>query len=240
MFKNSWKGQWRGKAPSGDVHVRSREVVRPTGSIMRGKFPSRKNGRMVHYEGLLEGDAVFLFETSPNIVCYREQPRTILYPDGNKLRRYTPDFELTLTTGETLLVEVKHVDSLKDPELIHKLACIDTYLTRSGQQFHVLTSDAIRLEPRLSNCKEIRSGLPRIWPQYQALQNLCWRLKPYFPLPYQDAKKLLDSHQYALSSLIVAGLITLDISQPLQTNCHVHINKELHHESFWIAKKYGY
>jgi hypothetical protein len=34
---------------------------------MRGKFPSRKNGRMVHHEGLLELDAIYLFEASPLI-----------------------------------------------------------------------------------------------------------------------------------------------------------------------------
>jgi len=54
---------------------------------------------MVHHEGLLELDAIYLFETSPRVVRYREQPPTIHYADGAKLRRYTPDFELLLVTG---------------------------------------------------------------------------------------------------------------------------------------------
>lgn len=54
---NMWQGYWQGKAPSGIPHQRAREILRPTGGIVRGKFPSRKNGRMVQHEGLLELDA---------------------------------------------------------------------------------------------------------------------------------------------------------------------------------------
>ena len=117
MASQLWQGTWLGRSPAGDQHRRSREVVRPTGGIVRGKFPSRKNGRMVHHEGLLELDAIYLFEASPQIVRYREQPVTIKYPDGARLRRYTPDFELVLTTGEVVLIEVKPMRSLKDDEV---------------------------------------------------------------------------------------------------------------------------
>lgn len=107
MPHHLWHGNWRGKIPDGDVHQRARTIIRPTGGIVRGKFPSRKNGRMVHHEGLLELDAIYLFEASPLIARFREQPITIQYPDGTRLRRYTPDFELVLATGEIVLVEIK-------------------------------------------------------------------------------------------------------------------------------------
>jgi len=119
MPKNLWKGMWNGCRPVGDIHQRSREVISPSGGIVRGKFPSRKNGRMVHHEGLLELEAIYLFETSPRIVRYREQPITINYPDGARLRRYTPDFELVLTTGEIVLIEVKPIRSLQHDEVRH-------------------------------------------------------------------------------------------------------------------------
>jgi len=93
MTSNLWNGCWRGLTPAGDVHRRARNVITPSGGIVRGKFPSRKNGRMVHHEGLLELEAIYLFECSPCIIRYREQPVTIHYPDEAKLRRYTPDFE---------------------------------------------------------------------------------------------------------------------------------------------------
>jgi hypothetical protein len=62
---------------------------------------------MIHHEGLLELDAIYIFETSPRIVRYREQMPAIRYADGARLRRYTPDFEVVLDTGETITVEVK-------------------------------------------------------------------------------------------------------------------------------------
>jgi hypothetical protein len=73
MSINFWKGDWRGTIPYGNDHQRSREVIRHTGNIVRVKFVSRKNGRMVHNEGLLELDASYLFEMSPWIVRYGER-----------------------------------------------------------------------------------------------------------------------------------------------------------------------
>ena len=59
MSANPWRGRWHGRTPAGDIHRRAREVISPSGGIVRGKFPSRKNGRMVHHEGLLELDAIY-------------------------------------------------------------------------------------------------------------------------------------------------------------------------------------
>jgi hypothetical protein len=66
MSSNLWLGRWRGVTPAGDNHHRARNVITPLGSIVRGKFPSRKNGRMVHNEGLLELEAIYLFDTVNN------------------------------------------------------------------------------------------------------------------------------------------------------------------------------
>lgn len=79
MTSNLWNGSWRGRAPSGDSHRRSREVISPSGGIMRSKFPSRKNGRLVHCEGLLELDAAHLFElVSGKTIRVEVKPETSL------------------------------------------------------------------------------------------------------------------------------------------------------------------
>lgn len=59
-------------------------------------------------EGLLELDAIYHFENSPLTSAYTEQPETIQYPDGNRVRHYTPDFELFLADGSSALIEIKH------------------------------------------------------------------------------------------------------------------------------------
>ena len=72
--------------------ISAREVVRPTGGILRGFVPSRKNGRLVHHEGLLERDAITLFEAHHRVAQYREQPMTLQYPDGSAFTALHPGF----------------------------------------------------------------------------------------------------------------------------------------------------
>lgn len=84
------------------------------------------------HEGLLKLDAIYLFETHPGIVVYREQLLTLRHPDGLRLRRYTPNCELVLVNGEVVLVEIKPIRSLADAEVRHKLDCIEQNLRREG------------------------------------------------------------------------------------------------------------
>lgn len=162
MSKYLWQGRWQGRNPVGDSHQRARKIISPSGGIVRGKFPSRKNGRMVHYEGLLELDAVYLFETSPEFVRYREQPPKIHYPDGPKLRRYTPDFELLLVTGESVTIEVKPTRFLETAKTRHKFDRIEEHMRRSNISFVILTEQVIRQEPRLYSLRWIYHQAARI------------------------------------------------------------------------------
>jgi hypothetical protein len=161
---------------------RAREVVRPTGGIVRGKFPSRKNGCMVHHEGLLELDALYLFEWSAHILRYREQPLTMTYPDGNRLRRYTPDFALTLIDGSKVLLEIKPISNLNKPNIHHKFLCIADHLRRSEQAFEVITDQVIREQPRLANLKLIHHGAKRFPVSHDALRIGLQRFARHFPM----------------------------------------------------------
>ena len=53
---------------------RARQPTRNFSGLFRGKFPSMKVNRMIHWESLLERDAIMLFEFSPGVASYREQP----------------------------------------------------------------------------------------------------------------------------------------------------------------------
>ncbi|WP_051180261.1 TnsA endonuclease N-terminal domain-containing protein [Caballeronia insecticola] len=106
----------RPTARQGIHHVPARQVVRPTGGIFRGRFPSQKSGRTVAFESLIERDALLLFEFSRGVVSYREQPYSIYYSFEEKTRKYTPDFELTLASGAVLLIEVKPEEKALAPD----------------------------------------------------------------------------------------------------------------------------
>lgn len=177
--------------PAGDSHRRAREIINPSGGIIRGKFPSRKNGRIVHHEGLLELDAIYLFETAPRVVRYREQPPTIHYSDGAKLRRYTPDFELLLVTGKTVLIEVKPIRRLTDSEVRHKLDYVTTHLRRSVTPFVILTDKSLRDEPRQSSMRWLYHQAMHVLPTVDAMRVALHRYRSRFPTSIRESAILL-------------------------------------------------
>lgn len=240
MTTHLWQGTWKGRSPAGDQHSRSREIVRPTGGIVRGKFPSRKNGRMVHHEGLLELDAIYLFETSPEVVRYREQPATIRYPDGPRLRRYTPDFELLLSNDDIILVEVKPMRSLENEETRHKLDCVATYLQRSGQKFFILTDAIIRQEPQLSSLRWVYHHASRVPPSIEAGLVAIRRHRQCFPLPIGSAVTLLGENGVDPFSLLIAGLLRCELGQAISTDTCITLATEADHGWFWISREHGF
>lgn len=235
-----WQGAWRGRSPDGRVHDRARQVVRPSGGIVRGKFPSRKNGRMVHHEGLLELDAIYLFETSPRILSYREQPDTFSYPDGARLRRYTPDFELTLATSEQVLIEVKPRCSLEYHEVTHKLTCVADHLRRSSRRFIVLDDHTLRREPRQSNLRGIYHQAPRIPPSMAACRAALNRIAQHLPMQIASASRLLGDRAIDPFSLLLAGFLRCDLDRPITPETLLHLTEEADDAWFCIAQGHGF
>ncbi len=240
MSTHLWQGRWQGRSPAGDIHQRARKIISPSGGIVRGKFPSRKNGRMVHHEGLLELDAIYLFEASPQIVRYREQPTTLHYPDGAKLRRYTPDFELLLITGEIVVVEVKPTRSLEDEEVRHKFDCIEEHMRRSIRPFVILTDKIIRQEPRLSSLRWVCHHAPRAPPTNDAARIALNKHRQHFPLSIKTANRLLGECCIEPYSLLLLGLLRCSLDAQVGPDTLLHLTTEAHHGWFWIAEKYGF
>jgi hypothetical protein len=238
MSKNFWQGTWRGRHPAGDVHQRSREVISRSGGIVRGKFPSRKNGRMIHHEGLLELDAIYLFESSSRVIRYREQPETIRYPDEAKLRRYTPDFELVLANGEQIYVEVKPTASLQHQKVQHKLSCIAEHMRRADKVFVILTDDIIRQEPRLSNLRCLYHRTPRVPPTPDAIRGAINTYRNCFPLSIAAASTVLKTNGLDPYSLLLAGQLRCSLEQPISDDTLIEL--EADNGWFFIAQEYGF
>lgn len=240
MSQHFWRGRWAGSVLDGDHHQRAREVLRPSGGIMRGKFPSRKNGRMIHHEGLLELDAIYLFEASPLITKYREQPRLIQFPDGGRLRRYTPDFELELQSGELIIVEVKPSRSLSNEEVQHKLNCIHEHMQRNSSQFEVLTEVTIRLAPRLANLRWIYHRAARTPPTPASIERVVDRHRAGFPLAIQAAINLTQDTGIEPFSMLLAGALQCSLDGQISYDTQLNIATEANHEWFRISEKYSF
>jgi hypothetical protein len=242
MTNNYWNGCWEGKAPAGgSASRRARNIISSSGGIVRGKFPSRKCKRMIHYEGLLELDAIHLFESSPLIACYWEQPFKMHYPDGGRLRRYTPDFELALTNGKTILIEVKPTRSLQNAQIQHKFKCIEAHLQRLEVPFVILTDATIRQEPRLSNLRWLYRQRPRIIPTVQAMDSRLIYFSELFPLALAEAQKTLEGSGIDIYSLLVSGKAYCSLDLPISHATQINlIQKGVSHDWFQIHPAYGF
>lgn len=195
---------------------------------------------MVHHEGLLELDAIYLFEASPQIISYREQPRTILFPDGERLRRYTPDFELTLSTGELVLVEVKPCRSLLNADVHYKLQRVTMHLQRSALSFAVLTDQDLRREPRQSNVRSLYHQTPRRWPTDAACINALQAHRSRFPLPWSAVKQLLTDRSIHPANLLFKGLLKCDLEVSLSHDPLLHLTEEDGDAWICIAQGHGF
>lgn len=240
MSTHSWHGRWRGRTPAGDSHRRAREIISPSGGIIRGKFPSRKNGRMVHHEGLLELDAIYLFETSPRVVRYREQPPTIHYPDGAKLRRYTPDFELLLATGDTVLIEVKPMGRLANGEVRHKLERVATHLRSSATPFVILTDKSLRDEPRQSSMRWLYHQAMRVPPTGDAMRVALHRYRNRFPTSIRESASLLVECGVDPYSLLFAGFLRCSLETPVSLDTQINLSMESDDGWFCVAPEHGF
>jgi len=101
-----------------DKDGRVRTVITRRGRRLRAKFPSRKLGRYVHAESLLERDALYHIEYSPSVVNYQEQPVVIHYYDEcGKPRRYFADFLVKFADGSEEFIEVKSLRELNKPDV---------------------------------------------------------------------------------------------------------------------------
>ena len=131
--------------------MRVRKVVNRSGKKFRGKFPSKKVGRMIQWESLLERDAILWFEYHPSVAMYAEQPRVLLYYDkAGQQHKYVPDFRIELRNGTTVEVEVKPFTKLADRDVAAKLACIALQYQQMGANYRILTEREIRAQPRFS------------------------------------------------------------------------------------------
>nr|WP_294864213.1 TnsA endonuclease N-terminal domain-containing protein [uncultured Pseudogulbenkiania sp.] len=207
-------GCWQGRQR--DAHTPARQIVTPSGTIIRGRFPSVTARRMVSFEHLLERDALYLFDFAPQVVGIREQPFKLNYMMGNKVRRYTPDFALTMRDGTILIVEVKPARSLAEPALQEKLLYIRDAMQRQGHDFSVLSSKVIRAPHQLDNLKKLH----RYLRQSISIEDRLARLSLFSQFG-QNGQATIKQLEQALGNsevvmrLVAHGLVSCDLDQPI-------------------------
>src|SRR5690606_8555800 len=210
-------------APQPSV-IRAREPVRPTAGKVVGFLPSVKNKRQVAWESQLEKKACLLFEFSPIVARYREQPITISFPSGGSIRKYTPDFELQLKTGQRIYVEVKPASKLADDELRAKFRDIDAFWQQHGCYFIVITDEELNQPVRQSNLSFLRPYLSHQCSDDVIEQARLW-LSSHQTATLDELTSFIGSLSDAYA-LLAQGHITFDLDQPIDLDSLLTIQPE--------------
>ncbi len=196
--------------------TRAREPVTRSRGLVRGQFPSTKMKRMIAWESQLEQKACYHFEFSSRVISYREQPETLYLPDGERMYRYTPDFELVLSDGEIVFVEIKPLSKLFSKSIYERLQLAGSFLKEKGYQFIVMTDEELNHPIRNRNFSIFRSYLKVHLPDRIINEANLWLLSE----PYPTVEKL--SHFVGLQSISFA----LIAQQHIGFNFHHTLNND--------------
>lgn len=196
-----------------------RRVVTRSGRGIRGRFPSRKLGRMVEWESVLEADAIRLFEFNVNVASYRPQPSEEFYHDASgAARRFVPDFEVTWVQGGSVLIEVKSDADAAYPPTQRLLGFKAMAMQTQNKDYRVLTPLQIRRQPRFGNLQQLErySRHPLAAEVMQLLEGISrdqsFRIKDLAPrLGGEDV----------LFRALACGAMRTDLNAPLNQESHV-------------------
>lgn len=115
-----------------------RKVVHRANRKHVGYFPSRKIGRQVAFESLLERNYFFLLEYDPEVENFCEQPLDITFLHNGKKRHYYPDVAVE-RNGQIHIVEIKPSSKLNDVKLIPKFLSGINYCNAKDYQYRIIT-----------------------------------------------------------------------------------------------------
>lgn len=149
----------RTRAEAVDPSNASRNVVTGSRDNFTGYFPSRKNGKLIQYESLLEQRMVRLMEADRNIIKYTDQPDAMEWLDGSyRKRRSTFDFEYRSVDGSKTIVEVKPWARVLKKGLLEEFAFARFELGRQGYNFELWTDRELNAGVRLANAEILSSS----------------------------------------------------------------------------------
>ncbi|MBV9570788.1 MAG: hypothetical protein JO056_06070 [Alphaproteobacteria bacterium] len=196
-------------------------------SSFTGVFASTKCLGLPRFESLLERDFHTLLCCDPRVACYAVQSHQLTYFTPNRTgtwteRLYTPDFIVRLTSGQTLIIEVKAEAFTTSSYWCSREPYIrNAYARDYALQFVLITERRIRVQPRLSNFQKmlryggryddrsavqaVSDALARL-PQAVCIGDIC------------DVVRLRQNRTArayaAIMSLALRGRVCLDLESP--------------------------
>ena len=108
----------------------------------RGVHNSPKCPLPINYRSGWECKYALWLDANPDVVSYRYEPYAVDYVSNyrtGKRRKYFPDFEVRMSDGSLLLVEIKPKRKLTQLTNIKKFAAASAMCVLNGMTFKVVT-----------------------------------------------------------------------------------------------------
>lgn len=202
-------------------------VTRSKGRVV-GRFPSAKNQASISWESQLELKAIRLLEYCDSVVSYREQPRLFSFLIDGVQKRYYPDFEVILSCGQRIYVEVKPKRRLLSQPIKAKYLAIADALEELGEILCFITDSHVANDALQQNITLIHP-----YNQVDIKQEDIELLRVAFKESETSFGALISSGVAlkTLYSAIAKGLITIDLLSLISLESNCIYNEEGHHEN---------
>ncbi len=195
--------------------------------------------RMIAWESQLEQKACYLFEFSPAVVEFVEQPETLVFQHQDGMCRYTPDFKLSLYNGEIVYVEVKPLSKLCSSKTLERLQLAYQFLAEKGYRFIVLTDQELNFPNRIRNLSILRPYLRFEVPGHISEQAKVWVSHISNPT-FENLSRFLGLQSTALA-LLAQLQIVFDLDKPLNHTSQLFTppNGDIHRETCLFTYRSG-
>ncbi len=191
-------------------------------TVITGSVPSKKStDHMVHYRGVLKRAYVYLLEYDDHVQSYEEQPFSISYRAGNRLSRYTPDFQVIWKHQRPRLVACMPKVVVNHPASSTCLTAAQLWCQEHHHDFALVTEATLRSHSVLVSNLELLAvhSFSPIPPQtHEYLLNMIIAIGgPFSPLELVQQTPLLHPTQTksALWNLVYHGELLTDLTKPL-------------------------
>jgi hypothetical protein len=219
--------------------LKNRRVKKP--SEPARKVVTRSKGRNLYYyasfknrvpiacESQLEFRACALFEFSPAVKSYKEQPFKVRFMLEGKYVSYTPDFQLEGIADRPLVIEVKPYRFLAEPENKERFIKASAAINKEGYDFAILTEHEIYQPNFATNLTILKHYLPEKLTANEVYLTLNW-LKTQESVRIFQLVRFMGCRQKA-HAFIALGHAAIDLRLPLANSSQVTLNKENHNET---------
>lgn len=174
-------------------------------------FPSRKNGKTVTCESLLEADFCLELERAASVTHYEAQPFSIRIAGTKK--KYTPDFAAYYANGDRVVYELKNVIAYHDLEVRKRLSFYAELLATHNYLLEPICESSFRIPTRTKNLRLLyvygyHTKSPEADPLLHALDK-------HHQLSVETALNLNIS-QKAIAYAVFYGLVEADLTRPFR------------------------